>query len=69
MYKVVYKVYGKYVNVVSFDTYTAAKKFFWKMQKNSKITSTELIVPQMSYPKKVLDIAPYMCDNTLEMMI
>lgn len=45
MYKVVYKVYGKYVNVVSFDTYTAAKKFFWKMQKNSKITSTELIVP------------------------
>ena len=42
MYKVTYKIFGKYVNEKTFDTYETAKKFFYVMVKNSKATSVEL---------------------------
>jgi len=44
MYKVTYSFYGKYHNEKMFDTYEEAKKFFYAMTKNSKVTKSELIV-------------------------
>ena len=44
MYKVTYSYYGKYHNEKAFDTYEAAKKFFYAMMKNSKVTKSELVV-------------------------
>ena len=44
MFKVTYSFYGKYHNEKMFDTYEAAKKFFYVMMKNSKVTKTELVV-------------------------
>ena len=43
MYKVTYKIYGKYVKENQFDSYEAAVKFFWSIQKSSKVTSTNLV--------------------------
>ena len=44
MYKVTYSFYGKYQNEKLFDKYEAAKKFFYFIMKNPKVTKTELIV-------------------------
>ena len=43
MYKVTYKIYGRYVKENQFDSYEAALKFFWSIQKSSKVTSTNLV--------------------------
>lgn len=43
MYTVTYKIYGKYVKENKFDTYEAAKKFFYSIMKSAKITSAELV--------------------------
>lgn len=42
MYKVTYKIFGKYGNEKTFDTYETAKKFFYVMMRNSKTTSVKL---------------------------
>ena len=43
MYKVEYKIYGKFVHEKTFDTYEAAKKFFYAIMKSSKVTAAELM--------------------------
>jgi len=44
MYKVIYKIYGKYSHVYSFESYEQAKKFFHKIRKSPKVTYAELDV-------------------------
>lgn len=45
MYKVTYSYYGKYANEKSFDTYAAAKGFFYAMSRKNGVTKAELITP------------------------
>ena len=42
MYKVIFKIYGKYTKENSFSSYEEAKKFFHKIRKSPKVTYTEL---------------------------
>jgi len=44
MYKVIYKIYGKYSHVYSFESYEQAKKFFHEIRKSPKVTYAELDV-------------------------
>lgn len=41
MWTVTYTYYGKYQHQKQFPTETAAKKFFWYVQKRSGVTKTE----------------------------
>jgi hypothetical protein len=42
MFTVTYTFYRKYQHTKTFDTYEAAKKFFWVIQKARGVTSTKL---------------------------
>jgi hypothetical protein len=42
MFTVTYTFYRKYQHTKAFDTYEAAKKFFWVIQKARGVTSTNL---------------------------
>ena len=42
MYKVTYKIFGKYVNEKTFDTYETAKKFFYAINKNPAVKRVNL---------------------------
>ena len=43
VWKVTYKIYGKYAKEKQFKNYEAALMFFWSVQKSSKVTSTNLL--------------------------
>lgn len=42
MFKVVFTVYKRYVNEKVFGDYESAKRFFYAIGKNSKVTSVKL---------------------------
>ena len=46
MTTVTYTFYGKYRHQKTFETYQAAKKFFWVIQKARGVTSVNLDYPQ-----------------------
>jgi hypothetical protein len=45
MYKVTYSYYGKNPDEKSFNTYSAAKAFFYAMLRNNSVTNAELVTP------------------------
>ena len=48
MYKVTYSYYGRYHHEKTFDTYKAAKSFFYAMFKRKGVTKSELVSLDMT---------------------
>jgi hypothetical protein len=42
MFKVTYSYYGKYTHERQFNSYAAARKFFWVVQRRAGVTKAEL---------------------------